>query len=250
MTHASVTFFSRPVSERKIPSRFHWWLASATLIALAAALTLIVRRSNLLPGEAALTRWLAGETGRPGDILGDFLDFISAETVAPFIFAAALLVVWRLWGRYPGGILGVAGLLTAVTKIADLNDRPRPTPDLEWDFAYTGDGGFPSQHVIYGVLVFGLIAYLSFRCIKRPLLRWTMVGIFGGLAALMGPGRVIDGEHWPADVIGGYLISLPPLFALIWLHPRVLPVLRGRAPWLYRLVSGEPAARAPTRPGS
>ncbi len=77
-----------------------------------------------------------------------------------------------------------------------------------------------------------------------------MVGIFGSLAALMGPGRVIDGEHWPADVIGGYLIGLPLLFALIWLHPRVLPVLRGRAPWLYRLISGEPATRVSTRPGS
>ena len=225
-------------------------LVLTALIAPAVALTLIVRRSDLLPGEAALTRWLAGETGWPGDILGDFLDFISAETVAPFIFAAALLVVWRLWGRYSAGMLGVAGLLTAATKVTDLADRPRPTPGLEWNFAYTGEGGFPSQHVIYAVLVFGLIAYFSFRCIKRPLLRWTMIGIFGGLAALMGPGRIIDGEHWPADVIGGYLISLPLLFALIWLHPRVLPVLRHRAPWLYRLASGERASLAPTRPGS
>ena len=100
-------------------------LVLTALIAPAVALTLIIRRSDLLPDEAALTRWLAGETGRRGDILGDFLDFISAQTVAPFIFVAALLVVWRLWGRYPPGLLGVAGLLTAATKFADLSDRPR-----------------------------------------------------------------------------------------------------------------------------
>ena len=92
-------------------------LVLTALIAPAVALTLIVRRSELLPGEAALTRWLARETGRPGDVLSDFLDFISAESVAPFIFAAALLVVWRLWGQYPAGVLGVAGLLTAAMKI-------------------------------------------------------------------------------------------------------------------------------------
>ena len=74
-----------------------------------------------------------------------------------------------------------------------------------------------------------------------------MVGIFAGIAALMGPGRVIDGEHWPADVIGRYLISLPLLIALIWLHPRVLRVLRGRAPSLFRLAGGErEAGRSPS----
>ncbi len=222
----------------------------AALFAPTAALTLIVRRSDQLPGEATLTRWLADETGWPGDILGEFLEFLVANSVAPLTFVAALLVVWRLWGRFPAGMLGVAGLLTAATKFTDLADRPRPTPDLKWNFAYTGDGGYPSQHVIYAVLVFGLIAYFSCRYIERPRLRWAVAGIFAGLAALMGPGRVIHGVHWPADVIGGYLISLPLLFALIWLYPRVLPVLRGRAPWLYRLVSGERAARAPTRPGS
>ena len=250
MTRPSITFFSRQVSGQRITYRLHWWLASVPMIALAVALTLIVRRSDLLPGEAAVTRWLVDKTGRPGDVLGDFLDYISAETVAPFIFGAALLIVWRLWGRYPTWLLGLAGLLTAATKITDLADRPRPTPGLEWNFAYTGDGGFPSQHVIYAVLVFGLIAYFSLKYVRRPLWRWTMVGMFAGLAALMGPGRVIDGEHWPADVIGGYLISLPLLIALIWLHPRVLPVLRGRAPWLYRLAGAKrEAAHAPPRPG-
>lgn len=247
MTHPSITLLSRPVSNRRVAYWFYWWSASITMTLLAMALTLIVRRSDLLPGEAAVTSWLAGNTGRPGDILGDFLDFISAQSVAPLIFAAALLAVWRLWGRYPAGVLGVAGLLTAATKIADLADRPRPTSGLEWNFAYTGDGGFPSQHVIYAVLVFGLIAYFSLKYVRRPLWSWTMVGIFAGIAALMGPGRVIDGEHWPADVIGGYLISLPLLIALIWLHPRVLRVLRGRAPSLFRLAGGErEAGRSPS----
>ena len=225
-------------------------LVLTALFAPTVALTLIVRRSDQLPGEATLTRWLADETGWPGDMLGEFLEFLVANSVAPLTFAAALLVVWRLWGRYSAGMLGIAGLLTAATKFTDLADRPRPTPDLKWNFAYTGDGGYPSQHVIYAVLVFGLIAYFSFRYVRHPLLRWTMICIFAGLAALMGPGRVIHGVHWPADAIGGYLISLPLLFALIWLHPRVLPVLRGRAPWLYRLVGGERADLAPTRADS
>lgn len=247
MTHPSTSTLSRTVSRQGITRQLPWWLASVSMIGLAAALTLIVRRSELLPGEATVTRWAADKTGWPGDLLGDFLDYISAESVAPFIFGAALLVVWRLWGRYPAAGLGIAGVLTAATKITDLADRPRPTQGLEWNFAYTGSGGFPSQHVIYAVLVFGLIAYFAFRYVRRPLWRRTTVAIFGGIAVLMGPGRVIDGEHWPADVVGGYLISIPLLIALIWLRPRALPVLRRRAPWLYWLVDGEREA-SNTRP--
>ncbi|MCH8222900.1 MAG: phosphatase PAP2 family protein, partial [Chloroflexi bacterium] len=92
--------------------------------------------------------------------------------------------------------------------------------------------------------------YFSYKYVRRPLWRWTMVSIFAALAALMGLGRVIDVEHWPVDVIAGYLISLPLLIALIWLHPRVLSALRDRAPWLYRLVDGErESVRAPSQPG-
>ncbi len=49
-------------------------LVLAALFAPAVALTLIVRRSDQLPGEATLTRWLADETGWPGDMLGEFLE--------------------------------------------------------------------------------------------------------------------------------------------------------------------------------
>ena len=244
MTTSLSKILTNQISGQAQLHRLYWLSASIAMLGLAVALTFAVRRSELLPGEAAVSNWLVKNTGKPGNILGDFLDYISTETVAPFVFGAALLMAWRLWGRYSAGLLGLAGALTAATKITDLADRPRPTADLEWNFAYTGEGGFPSQHVIYAVLIFGLIAYFSFKHVRRPLLRWGMVVIFAGLAVLMGPGRVIDGEHWPADSIGGYFISLPLLFALIWIYPRGLPILQRRAPWLYRLAGGE---REPAR---
>ncbi len=249
MMHLSVNPFRHTIPARNIAFRFGWWLAAAAMFTLVAALTIVIRRSELLPGEASVSDWLAIEIGWPGEALVDLLDYISEETIAPFLFVGALISIWRLWGRYPAGLLGLAGLMTAATKISDLADRPRPTAEIEWNFAYTGTGGFPSQHVIYAVLVFGLIAFFSLTYIERPLLRRAAVALFGGIVVMMGPSRVIDGEHWPADVIGGYLIGLPLLFGLIWLHPRLLPVLRARAPWLYRLAGADLAAnRTLSRP--
>ena len=240
--HLSVNPFRHTIPALNIAFRFGWWLAGAAMFSLIAALTIVIRQSELLPGEASVSDWLAIEIGWPGEALVDLLDYISEETIAPFLFIGALISIWRLWGRYPAGLLGLAGLMTAATKISDLADRPRPTAEIEWNFAYTGTGGFPSQHVIYAVLVFGLIAFFSWIYIEHPLLRRAAVALFGALVVLMGPSRVIDGEHWPADVIGGYLISIPLLWGLIWLHPRLLPVLRARAPWLYRLAGADLAA--------
>jgi len=37
----------------------------------------------------------------------------------------------------------------------------------------------------------------------------------------MGVARIIDGEHWPADAVGGYLIGGADFLALHWLYPRL-----------------------------
>ncbi len=143
-------------------------------------------------------------------------------------------------GRYAALTLLVAGGLTFVVRLAEFPYRPRPTDDLAWTLAVRGSSSYPSGHVVYSVLVFGLLAYLASRHPPRFWLRAVMVCLPAIIVIAMGPARIIDKDHWPADVAGGYLISLPLLMGVIWAHAHLPAWLGRRAPRVYSLLGGEP----------
>ena len=67
--------------------------------------------------------------------------------------------------------------------------------------------------------------------------RTAIVSILVVIIALMGVMRVIELDHWPADVTASYFIALPLLLAGIWLYPRLLLWLRGHIPSLHAVLA-------------
>ena len=138
----------------------------------------------------------------------------------------------------------------AMLSWLSLADRARPTEDLRFEEIVTEAGIYPSGHVVYGVLVFGMIGYLAYMHMRPGIWRTSLIIFMAALAILMGPSRVIELDHWPADTVGSYLLSVPFLLALIWIdrHPVSRP-----GGWLYQLFARarivEDAVRARLFPG-
>ena len=96
--------------------------------------------------------------------------------------------------------------------------------------------------MIYAVLIFGFLALYSWRHISNPLLRFFLAGLFSLIVATMGVARIIDGEHWPADVAGGYLVGSAAFLVLHWLYPRLHVWLGRLSPALFWLATGRRAS--------
>ena len=67
--------------------------------------------------------------------------------------------------------------------------------------------GFPSGHVVHVVAFFGVLLFLTFQIKHWPAIRWLLRLIFFLMIVLIGPSRVMEGEHWPTDVVEGFLIG-------------------------------------------
>lgn len=205
-----------------------------TALVGSIVLTLIARRVELFPGEVSTMRWVGSYLSDSLNVAGPVLDTAFTGLMPPLIFVVLVAVVWWRWGRYPAVLLALAGSVTGLTKLADLARRPRPNDDLTWGEIVVGEGGYPSGHVVYTVMVFGLLAYLASRHVER---RGTRLVLRGGAAVLIvvtGPSRLIEGDHWPADVIAGYIIAIAGLAAVIWIDRRLPGVLGERAPRVYQ----------------
>lgn len=197
------------------PHRWAGWMAVS--FAGGLALTTWVARVELLPGERRFLRWVLADVAPWLGWVGRALDSAFTDASATVIFAvlAVGVLAWRGW--WAAVVFLVAGGLTALARLGNLVDRPRPTGRLEWDPAAAGPGGYPSGHVVYFVLIFGLLAYLG-----TTNLRPSVALILRGGAVLMmivvGLSRLVRAEHWPADVLASYLLAVPALALVIRLY--------------------------------
>jgi undecaprenyl-diphosphatase len=178
-------------------------------------------------------------SGGLGKAISTVLDVTVDNNVAPVLFGLLVPIVWLAWGRYAVVTYFLVGALTAPISLMELAHRPRPMDDLTFSDVVLGKGGYPSGHTLYAVLVFGIIAYLAARYGAPSKWRTALVWAILVVVVLMGPSRVVNVSHWPADVIASYLIGLALILSTIWLHERTLPWLDRHIPFAYSLLTGD-----------
>jgi undecaprenyl-diphosphatase len=128
----------------------------------------------------------------------------------PFITAGvALWYILRLEISKRKSALVLLVLASAVAFVVDkilssLISSPRPfvAQDIAPLFYHTADNGFPSEHVLFAMVIAGVLFAYN-----------RVLGIILGILALfIGLARVIANVHHPIDIIGGAIIALISVF--------------------------------------
>jgi undecaprenyl-diphosphatase len=110
--------------------------------------------------------------------------------------------------------------------------RPRPSSPLIHVYIPEPIPTYPSGHVIFAVVYYGFLLYLSLsKPVSQWRYRWILIPfqVYAALNILLiGFSRVYEGSHWLTDVLGGYLFGALFLALLIFLYRWTLDRLAKR----------------------
>jgi membrane-associated phospholipid phosphatase len=211
-----------------------WVLTAAALVLLSVA----AHFNATFPGDEGVAILIQKLSFPP---LVHFIDFSSdANWPAPAAYTAlAIILVLLLARQLSAAIAAVVASFGADLANAILNSivaRPRPHNVHIHVVANLGLHSYPSGHVTHVVTLYGFLLYLTFRFAREhprwtPLL-WVVRIICLYFLIFIGLSRVLEGEHWPSDVLGSYLLaSLMLVIAIALYHLLLLGFARLRD-WL------------------
>jgi len=191
----------------------------AVLVAVLAAT--VKSHPGPLPGDVGTTLDVQHAL-LPHQPLTALVDSVSTinwpqPSAVALVAVVLVLLVLRRW------LDALFGVLTAV--LGDLSSyllngivqRPRPDGYGVYVLRHiTNYFSFPSGHVVHAFAFFGFLLFLSVRSWSPltgsvhssrlwPWALWAIRAVLVALIVLMGPSRVLEGEHWPSDVVGGAL---------------------------------------------
>ncbi len=188
-------------------------LLAALLLLAGLALTAVVRAHPApLPGdvgaELAVQRAIL-----PHGLLTALVEGVSTINFplpSALIVATcvALLLVVRRWLDVLITLLVVALADASSGLVKLLAQRPRPSGSGIVVLQHIKDSfSYPSGHVLHATAAFGILLFLTYQ-VRRP--HWWVYlvrALLIALIVLMGPSRMLEGEHWLSDVVGGLLFG-------------------------------------------
>ena len=190
-------------------------MISPLLLLPTAALFPLALFYNTLPGDHALLNTLRIHH----DPLRNFFAWFDINPAASLSMTAFLLLVC-LARRHVRDALAVLLILPAQGLVIVLPKlfvgRPRPEGAL-----FGNTDSFPSGTAATAVLVLGLAIYFAGLHSTPNRLRIPLQAALAAAIIALGIFRLLAGEHYPSDVLAGWLAGALSLLAIIVLHRRL-----------------------------
>ena len=185
-------------------------VATATLFTVAA-----VQANDLFWGDRTILSAL-----RTDDPAWQrfFARFDTRSTISLAFVLPVSAVLWWLKKKVEALVflLLLPSLLLTVVLPKIFINRPRPEGTLE---GLTDS--FPSGTATVSILLLGFLIFLIGEYVSPRGRRIGLQLVFVGVILLLGLFRMLAGEHWPSDLVGGYMAGALALWIVIWAYRRV-----------------------------
>jgi len=179
-----------------------WAVALGLLTALHAAL------GRLAEADREIQYGVHGWTSHW--LRGVMLAFTWVGAVKMVVPAVVVVLGWLLGSgrRHTASVLGVAvGGAVVLNELLKLHFR-RPRPAVPWALGDEHTFSYPSGHALFAVTLYGVLVYLALR--RGASTRRTVSVLLPAAVMVAGIGlsRIYLGEHFPSDVLAGYMTGL------------------------------------------
>lgn len=112
-----------------------------------------------------------------------------------------------------------AGLVSTIFKV--MVNRPRPSEPLVHVFKKASQQSFPSGHVLFYIVYFGMLTLLMIQLKDIPKIIRVIISVISLFLIFTIPfSRIYLGAHWFTDVVGGALMGIVCLYFLSYFYER------------------------------
>jgi membrane-associated phospholipid phosphatase len=202
------------VPEARVQARPRLWLDRWLRLGLGAStaallLSVAAHRVPYFPTDLLITRAVQGADLHllaPPLAAVNTLGFPPLVGIVYGLIIVALFVRVGRWEAVSAGFATLGGAaINAIVK--SLVDRARPDAALVHVERHIANPSYPAGHVLNFTVFVGFLCCLLYLRLSPSWRRTTAIALLLALIALMGVARIRSGEHWPSDVLGGYLLG-------------------------------------------
>ncbi len=218
-------------------------IASALQFAFLIPLARWANKHRQSPIDIAITHLVQkkGQSGVRGLVKG--INFALSSGISLNILVVPLAaLLWRMRLRLEAlmtiATCWTSGLIRIGIKW--LVGRPRPNPLLVKVTKQSDGKSFPSGDVSSAVIVWGWLGVLGLMRQENNLGTKLLFSLPALPVVLVGPARVYLGDHWPTDVLGGYLFGGGWLSLTLALYLGLRELGTAKYPFIERLFSRAP----------
>lgn len=193
-----------------------WWrgtfVLAALLLATAAAFGILAVAAHRVPYfeiDLAIVRALQAWKTPTLDLIAEWITWPGFPPQSNVVFGALIvgLIITKHFMAAIAQLIAAGGSALLWFAIAPVVNRPRPSPELVHVSAEIPFGSFPSGHVLNLTAGFGFAWFLAVTLLPPSPFRTLVLWLVPIYLILLGVARIYVGQHWPSDVLGGYLLG-------------------------------------------
>jgi undecaprenyl-diphosphatase len=165
--------------------------------------------------------WCENKHSTAGNAVMEFFTHLGDPRTVISVVVVGMLIFWLAGRRRTALVLLLASLLGLGISQSCKYLIKRERPDVAWRVvARPHTPSFPSGHSLNSMAIYGTLALLAARHLRRRFLTGVVLVLGFLLPVAIGASRPYLGVHYPSDVLAGWTAGLACALLALWADQR------------------------------